>query len=220
MAYPANDALWGGVHSFGVSAEKAFHATAGKIKELLKSPVAQGVIGFGLGLGMHKIYGPLTAKIVKILGKALGASLLFPGSVGAQDPFNSIPFEWKILISPFVCIIGPILEERDFRGKIQTGLKDKLYSFYKNSGLSDAKANIASRVTAVFFSSILFGLGHFTNALIFWCNPFLFLPQVIAATIMGLLFGVAKELTNELHMPIGMHIGNNTLAWMQKLYLI
>lgn len=58
---------------------------------------------------------------------------------------------------------------------------------------------------------------HFSNALVFWCNPILFLPQVVAATIMGLMFGLAKEFTGDLYMPIGMHMGNNTLAWVAKM---
>jgi membrane protease YdiL (CAAX protease family) len=104
-----------------------------------------------------------------------------------------------------------------FRGDLQGALKDKLHSFYENIGFSNPDATIASRVTSVFFTSVIFGLLHFTNAIMFWCNPILFLPQVVAATTMGLMFSLAKEFSGELHMPIGMHIGNNTIAWAHCL---
>jgi membrane protease YdiL (CAAX protease family) len=67
-------------------------------------------------------------------------------------------------------------------------------------------------VTAVFFSAIIFGSLHFSNALFLWCNPVLLLPQVIATTLLGLMFGGAKEILDGLAMPIGMHMGNNILA--------
>ena len=204
--YTAN-AFLTGVHSFGVSAGEAFNATTQKIKDAVTSPVGQGVIGFGLGVGVHKIYGPLTEKIVKLLG----VSTILP------DPFSGLGLGCKILLTPFICVIGPILEEKMFRGDLQGALKNKLNSFYVNLGLSDSDANTASRVTSVFFASVIFGIIHFTNAIVFWCNPVLFLPQVVAATIMGLVFGLAKEFSGELHMPIGMHIGNNSLAWAQYI---
>lgn len=197
------NAFLSGVHSFGVSIENAFCATTKKIKDAVVSPVGQGMIGFGLGLGLHKIYSPLTEKIVKFLG----VSTILP------DPFNRLGLGCKIILTPFICVLGPIIEEKFFRGDLQGMLKDKLKSFYVNRGFSDSGANTAARVTSVFFASVIFGLVHFTTAIMFWCNPVLFLPQVVAATIMGLIFGLAKEFSGELHMPFGMHIGNNTLAW-------
>jgi membrane protease YdiL (CAAX protease family) len=168
------------------------------------SSIFQGALGFGLGLGMHRIYGPLTEKVVR----ALGVSTSLP------DPFGGLGFVAKIVLAPLVCVIGPILEEWDFRGLLQEDIKKSLLNFYSVLG---SAANTAARVTSLFFTSIIFGVVHFSNALIFWCNPILFLPQVIAATFMGLLFGLAKELTGSLSMPIGMHIGNNTLAWAHYL---
>jgi membrane protease YdiL (CAAX protease family) len=192
-----------GVDSFGVSVGDAFSATTQKIKDAVGSPVGQGVVGFGLGVGAHKIYGPLTEKIVKFFG----VSAILP------DPFMGLDLGFKILLTPFVCVMGPIVEEKVFRGDLQDVLKKKLNSFYMNLGFSESGSNTASRVTSVFFASLIFGLVHLTNAIVFWCNPVLFLPQVVAATIMGLVFGLAKEFSGQLHMPIGMHSGNNTLAW-------
>lgn len=193
------------LHSFGIAIENAFNATTKKIKEVVTSHIGQGVIGFGLGVGAHKIYEPLTERIIKALG--LSAANL-------PNPFSGFGLGSKILLAPFICVIGPILEEKIFRGDLQDLLKDKLKSFYTNRGFSDSAANTAARVTSVFFSSIIFGVIHFSNALCFWCNPVLFLPQVIAATLMGFIFGFAKEFSGELSLPIGMHIGNNTLAWI------
>jgi membrane protease YdiL (CAAX protease family) len=194
-------------HSFGAALENAFNITTKKIKDAVTSPISQGIVGFGLGLGVHRIYGPLTEKIVK----ALGISTIF------SDPFSSLGLGHKILLMPLICILGPIIEEKIFRGCLQETLNDKLASFYVNRGFSASTAHTAARVTAVFFASVIFGFIHFTNAIAFWCNPILFLPQVVAATLMGLVFGLAKEFSGELHMPIGMHIGNNTLAWAQNI---
>ncbi len=196
-----------GVHPFGVSVGDIFNVTTQKIKDAVTSPVGQGVIGFGLGTGVHKIYGSLTEKTVKLLG----VSTILP------NPFTGLCLGFKILLIPFVCVIGPIEEEKMFRGDFQEDVKNKLNSFYVDLGLSDSDANTAARVTSIFFASVIFGLIHFSNAIVFWCNPVLFLPQVVAATIMGLVFGLAKEFSGELHMPIGMHIGNNSLVWAQYI---
>jgi membrane protease YdiL (CAAX protease family) len=192
-----------GVHSFGISLGKTVNATTKKIKDAMTSPIGQGVVGFGLGLGMYQIYAPLTQKIITFLGT----------STNFSDPFSDLGLVSKILLSPLVCIVGPVIEEISFRELLQGVLKDKLNTFYISLNFSDSAANTASRVTSVFFASVIFGLIHFSNALVFWCNPVLFLPQVVASTIMGLLFSLAREFSGELHMPIGMHIGNNTLAW-------
>ncbi len=197
------DDVLAGMCSFGLSIRDVFNATTPKIKAVMTSPIGQGVIGFGLGMGSHKVYGPLKEKIIK----ALGVSTILP------SPFSGLDLGYKILLTPSICVLGPIWEEQVFRGGLQEALKNKLKIFYMNQGFLDSNANTAARVTSVFFTSAIFGLIHFTNAVAFWCNPVLFLPQVVASTLLGLIFGLAKELSGELHMSIGMHIGNNTLAW-------
>ncbi len=181
----------------------AIYSAVQKVKGLLTSFDAQLIIGFGLGLGIHKIYSPLTQTVISLLGF----------SPVLADPFGTLSLGWKVIMTPFVCFLIPLLEEQQFRGDLQEALADKLEPFYANQGCANPAANGAARITSLFFTAVIFGLAHFTNALFFWCNPTLFLPQVVAATIMGLLFGAAKELTGTLHLPIGMHMGNNTLAW-------
>jgi membrane protease YdiL (CAAX protease family) len=194
------------LESIGIVLEDTICATAQKIKEIVTSPL-QLIFGFGLGLGLHKIYAPLTNKIIKALRI----------SIPLADPFSTLDLSSKIFLTPIVCILVPLLEEYMFRGTLQETLKDVFESFYINLGFSLTAAETAARVTSLFFSSVIFGLAHFTNALIFWCNPIIFLPQVVATTIMGLLFGLAKEFSGDLSLPSGMHIGNNTLAWIQMM---
>jgi membrane protease YdiL (CAAX protease family) len=202
----ARNPICEGFHSFRVAAETTFNDTVPKVQDFIGSPIGQGMIGFGLGLGMHLVYGPITERILTAMGYVVSDS-------GAADPFMSMGLPSKILLMPLICILGPIQEELGFRGGLQGFFKEAFESFYLDRGLQDSSAKMAARVTSVFVTSVIFGLVHFSNAIIFWCNPVLFLPQVIAATIMGLVFGLAKEMTGDLAMPIGMHIGNNTLAW-------
>ncbi len=192
-----------GAYSIGCNVKYALDETAQKIKDVASSPLFQGVVMFGLGAASYKIYMPLTEKIVKFLG----VSAIPP------DPFLNLHILDKIVMTPFVCVIGPIYEEIIFRGGLQNLLKEGFQNFYLNIGFSDQTANLTARITAVFFSSLIFGAIHFVNALVFMCNPVLFLPQVVAATLMGVMFGLAKEFSGELYLPIAMHIGNNTLAW-------
>jgi membrane protease YdiL (CAAX protease family) len=146
-------------------------------------------------------------------------------------------------MSYHVCILGPAAEEVFFRGGIQLGLKRQFNQGFKNLGLSDCFASAASCITAVVVTSVLFGLIHFANAFMILCDPLLclfglcalndgfidinwillflnpmsYLPQVISATIMGLIFGLAQEFSGEVYAPISMHIGNNTLVWAMYL---
>lgn len=163
-------------------------------------------MGFGFGLVAHRFYAPLTSKILKLLGRER-----------QSDPFHHLSPTYKILAAPFICVIGPIIEEQFFRGDLHKAIKDKCKSFYRNQGYSHADMNHAARITAVFFSSIIFGIVHFSNAIVFRCHPIFFLPQVIAATIMGIMFSMAREFSGKLDMPIGMHIGNNVLAWVNMM---
>jgi membrane protease YdiL (CAAX protease family) len=193
-----------GVHCFNVWVGDSFSIAIKKIKDAVTSPFGQLVVGFGLGLCLHKIVMPPTVTILKFFGMS--------ESSFDQIPFRGLSLASKVILIPYACIIGPIAEEIAFRDEVPKDLKEKLTPFYMNLGLSDSDANTVSRVTSVFFASLIFGSYHFLNAIPFCCNPVLFLPQVVFATIYGLIFGLSKELSGQLILPIGIHIGNNTLA--------
>ncbi|MBS0649576.1 MAG: CPBP family intramembrane metalloprotease, partial [Verrucomicrobia bacterium] len=167
----ARNPICEGFHSFRVAAETTFNDTVPKVQDFIESPIGQGMIGFGLGLGMHLAYGPITERILTAMGYVVSDS-------GGADPFMSMGLPSKILLMPLICILGPIQEELGFRGGLQGFLKDAFESFYLDRGLENSAANMAARVTSVFVTSVIFGLVHFSNAIIFWCNPVLFLPQV------------------------------------------
>lgn len=195
--------------AFGRNVEGALSATVEKIKELISSKIGQIIIGLAIGAALCLIYAPLTDKIIQLMG----------GSSSMPDPFADMGMVKSVLLTPFVCVIGPILEEVQFRGMLQSGLNKIFESLFLDWRISDKQADLLARVTSVFFTSVIFGLVHFTNAIVFQCNPILFLPQVVAATLMGLLFGVAKEVTGSLELPSAMHIGNNTLAWANYMWM-
>jgi membrane protease YdiL (CAAX protease family) len=198
-----------GLSSCGTVVKDGLNATSKKITDVLRTPVAKGVIGFGLGLCAYKVYSPITQKILQTLSRVTTASF--------ADPSKGLSLTTKFILAPFTCILGPIVEEVLFRGDLQGYLKNAFQSFYINRGISESKAVIAARVTSVFFTSVIFGLVHFSNALFLWSNPMIFLPQVVACTIMGFMFGAAKELSGGLSMPIGMHMGNNTIAMAHSM---
>lgn len=168
------------------------------------SSLFQKILGIGIGINLPKITVPLTNRVLKALGSSLRCS--------AKASLGNIPFLSKIIIFSFVCILAPLTEEILFREVVQEKIKNTLNSFYINLDFSDTTAKMAARITSIFFTSVVFGVYHFTNALFFWCHPILFLPQAIAATIVGLGCGIAKEVTGELNMPIAMHMGNNVFV--------
>lgn len=95
-----------------------------------------------------------------------------------------------------------------YKEGFQGALKDKLKLFYLNRDFSVSNANIASRVTSIFFTSII------SIFIALWENLGIFFPVLIADIVM---LGLAKESTGELHMPNGMHLGFNYLLWTDCL---
>ena len=51
-------------------------------------------------------------------------------------------------------------------------------------------------------------------------SPDKFLPQVVCATFTGVVLGVAKEVSGGLALPIGLHIGNNTLCTLKVMGIV
>jgi len=199
IPYATQGSILNRVYSFGVD---VFNDTTRRIENFMGSDGCSILIGVGLHLGMLAA-GPLAAKIIQTLGIPV-----------PQSPFNKLHPLFKVLLAPLVCVYAPIWEEKTFRGTLQEALKNDFYSLYHdNLGFSNSTAGIASRVTAIFFTSVLFGLSHFSNAIFFCCNPVLFLPQVVSTTIAGLMLGFAKEWGGSLELPTSMHIFNNSVAW-------
>lgn len=176
-------------------------------KGLLQYSGSQLSLGLGLSVLMPMVYVPLTGKVLKSLGRSTLPTLSFSG----------YHFIWKIALFPLLCVIGPIAEEKVFRGNLQGFFTSRFTSLFERFGCSSYLSSLVARVLSVLMASVIFGLLHFTNAILFLCNPLVFLPQVVATTIMGLMFGLAKECTGDLSMPIGMHVGNNTLAYAAYL---
>lgn len=209
VAYPSrvDNVIYELRHYGGVVADVC-SSTTQKVIDFVKSPAGQVIVGLGIGVCLHKIYSPLTERALKAMGFTVG---------NVPDPFMEMSLSSKIMLGPLICIVGPIAEEFEFRLLLQDFLTYTFQSLYERAGMSNSTANITARITSIFLTSVVFGLVHFSNALVFWCNPVLFLPQVIAATMMGLVFSLAKEFSGELYLPCGMHIGNNTLAWAHML---
>jgi len=186
---------------------------AQKIKEVATSPTGKtaikAAVGFGLGLYFQPKCKYLAERaVVQILGEPRATVIrLF-------DPFSNLTFSDLVTLSPLACVFIPLWEETFFRELLQGGLKNMLKSFYRAGGCSHSAADRAARVTAVFFTAVVFGLINFTPALIYGCHPFFFLPQVIEATLTGVLLGFAYEIGG-MALPIGIHAGSNNSAWCQ-----
>jgi membrane protease YdiL (CAAX protease family) len=163
-----------------VAIKDVFCATTQKVKNVVISLTGQTVIGFGLGIAVPVVCMPLTRKMLTVLGVLNNL----------PHPFMRISLIRKILATPGVCVLLPIWEERVFRGTLQDKLKNGFTSFYTKLGFSSSVVNIISRVNSVFFAAVIFGVMHFSNAIFAWSNPFIFLPQVVYATIVGFFLGL------------------------------
>jgi membrane protease YdiL (CAAX protease family) len=191
------------LRTYSQSIKTALSETAQKIQEFLQTPGGKFFIGLGLGAVGLLICGPLSSRIVTP----------FIDLATFADPFTALPTGVKILLAPLICLVGPICEEYEFREGLQNALKAAFQEIFSTMGMTPNNAVLASRISAIFFGSVIFGLVHFTNALVFWCNPIVFLPQVVFATMFGLCLGLVKEMSGDLTMPMAMHICNNTIAW-------
>jgi membrane protease YdiL (CAAX protease family) len=110
-------------------------------------------------------------------------------------------------------ITGPVFEEILFRGIIYDLLKKGFQSFYTFCSVPPNLADTLSKVSAIFFSAVIFGMAHFMNAYAL-NNPLMTVyPQVVYATVGGLIYGSLREYTQDIYLPIGLHIGNNVIAW-------
>lgn len=192
------------IHAFGSHIQTTFNSTSEKIKKILTSDSGKKIIGFGLGFSTFHISGFLTSKIIK----GLGIKPVLP------DSFKDLNLASGVLIT----LLLPVIEKEVLGGSLQDILKAKFDFFYKNQGFSGSTLNMASRVTAIFFASLIFGAAYFSKALIFGCSPILFLPQVISVVLINIIFRTAKEVSADLTGP--MAIGQNVALMMNFLTLL
>lgn len=129
------------------------------------------------------------------------------------EPLGEMSLPVVALYSPLVCLAGPLWEEIAFRGVVQKGLCNKLSHYYKNKGFSDPIIHLASRVTSIFLTSLFFAAMHLQNLPLAKDSASVYLQTAVAFKA-GLIMGLAKELSGGLSLPIGIHIGNNTAAWI------
>ncbi len=161
------------------------------------------------------IMGLLAFIVIKIFGKGwpLGfqASGLADGFIGyavpgilsgflscvafitGLRPFDYEPTVWKVLIEGVIYYIGvAIIEELYVRG-LFLNIVEKIAHKKKNS-----------TVIAVWVSAIVFALGHIPGMI--GMDAPVIVGKVIANVGMGLYFGVLYKWTNNLWLPIIMHI--------------
>lgn len=195
---------------FSTALDKDYDGTIQKVTDWATSPSGLGktLLGVGIGLVASRICTHLTENILDVWN--LSASSL-------KHPFYGLSLTTKLTLAPLVCLIGPIAQELLFRWEVEGNCEKLFITGLISLGFSDEATAAICRLATIFFSSVLFGLAHFTPALIFWCNPALFVPQFIAATLMGIFLSAAKELSQGLYVPIGMNIGSKALSFGQQL---
>jgi len=207
----------------------AIYSLGGSISDLAsrvndyvrESILIQFVLGAALGMvAGYVTFNFLTLPVVtQLLGVEKTAKIL------AQNPFadmKDMDFIEKFFLSIEACIGAPILEEIIFRGFLMDAMGSQFNESFREYFPEDTVQRVA-QVATILFSSIIFGVVHFFNAIAFSCSPVLLLPQVINATFGGIGFAIAKELTADcekeplgpLRLPIYMHFGNNLMYCIQ-----
>lgn len=119
----------------------------------------------------------------------------------------------SILNMSSISITGPVIEEILFRGFLHDHLKEGFKSFYTFCSLSPELVDTLSKISTIFFSAVIFGMAHLINAYSLNCSFMTVYPQVVYATIGGLIYGSFKEYTQDIYLTIGLHVGNNVMAW-------
>lgn len=189
-------------------AEGSVENTSSYVSSFFGSRTAQFVGGTILGTGLHMIYAPITELVLRPFGVSLSLPDEYynPGCLLGRVCSASSFFD--------ICIFAPVVEEVLFRGMLQPAVKTVAKYVFILLGANDEFAERFARIHAIVITAIAFGLMHFANAFAIGCSPMLFLPQVVATTVMGIFFGIAKEYTDSLSAPIGLHMGNNIVAYL------
>lgn len=118
--------------------------------------------------------------------------------IGLQ-PFNYQPTIWKIFIEGIIYYIGVgIIEEFYVRG------------LFLNIVEAVCSNRSHKTVTAIIVSSVVFGLGHIPGVISMGVGVIAF--KVVSTISMGLYFGMIYKKTNNLWIPIVIHIFINICA--------
>lgn len=176
------------------SLETACITQCKEIKKSVLSP--QCFLGMGIGLGLHKAYMPLTMRIVKTLGIH---------SVKAPA-FLALPLLNRIPIAIVYSILLPVSDSISLRQI------NKFYQICIQKGLSMRAASLASRVTSVFLTSLVYGTLHYFTDRLFCSDPNILIPQLVVNIFFSVVMTTAIEVTGELGMSMGMHSGNNLVG--------
>jgi len=160
--------------------------------------VRQFAIGFFAGVAFAIVSSPIESVIKTFVGVA-----------DLVDPFKAMSLADKIFMIPMGILVAPVSEELIFRGELEENLKTSFAALYERIGLPSENA---ARITAIFFSVVIFGLVHFTNVFSLNCAYVQLVPQVAICILGGFLLSAAKEATGSLAGPVGAHMGNNTLG--------
>lgn len=176
---------------FDFSILPCIHHLARKVDRFFRTEVGQLCLGMMIGFSLPFLFSRISKKIL--------------------DTFCITVYSLKkprvsdvIFSSSYLIVLTPILEEALFRGVLQEKLKEVFTELFSS--------RFFGKVAAVFFAAILFGLAHFLDAFLSCTNMYLLVPKVIYTTLVGLTFGIAKECSG-LHLAMGMHMGNNMMAW-------
>lgn len=134
-------------------------------------------------------------------------------SVVGKEKYNAIsnrnPMYGGTPLSGFSnCILDPLLEEVVFRGIIQPSIKTCV-NFIATPFFKEATAKKIAVIAAIVFTSLLFGAAHFGNS----SNLLVSLPQVIATSFAGIIYGLEKEFGGGLLETTAHHMTNNTIVW-------
>lgn len=150
-----------------------------KTKNTLKQYLAYIFLGVGICL-FH--------RIIFVFFPQIGMSLY--EQIGKEN-YNSLLYNFKnpgIFI--YISIIGPILEEIFYRGRLLKEALKKYKSKY-----------------AVIIVSVLFAISHAN------------LPQFISALCLGLLCGGVYVMAKDIKAPITIHVANNLYSSMMTLWV-
>jgi membrane protease YdiL (CAAX protease family) len=150
-----------------------------------------GDAGFRLGATLREW--PIVVSTAAVLAVTTMAFVLMTGS----NPYSGADPLFEI-------VLVPVGEELVFRGLLLGWLLSKL---------SERHAPRTAARLAIVFSAVAFGSAHASNVL-FGVGDFT-VVQVLAATVLGMVFGVLRVRTASLAAPIALHAlvnGLNLLA--------